>query len=516
MATLDELRAAVLPSARSTERGAAPPAGAADRDLAWVRLMRTRVPAFDALEPGDVAIVPEAALAVVAPDRDGVAALVRGCVEAEIAGLILVRDADSGPAASGALLEIAATAGLPVLDAGAADPAAIERSVIGFLINHRAELERQATLLERRLEAVALAGGGPEGLAAAIAGFLARAVAIEGRRGTTLAVHAPPDVPDAGSAVAAYHGRRRPAAARVALPIPGGEPAAAAGALALLGERPASELERVATSRIAGLLALELARDEAVGRAIDGARREVLPADGPPWVVIVARQQPRDGRAAGDGSTGDGAAPAKPDVVGQRNAGAESLRRDLRSLAPARRMSLRGDAQSVELRVVAAVGGADPDGIALARRIGGFLGRVVAVSRPFDDAAARSAAEADARATLEAAEGLVEPPPVARADRLPAYRLLGNLHNLPDGTRQARALLAPLLRGRPDVRRERLATLRAVLDQPGLAEVADALGVHRNTVAYRVRRIEEATGWRLADPELRLPLALALRLVQDE
>jgi PucR family transcriptional regulator, purine catabolism regulatory protein len=61
-----------------------------------------------------------------------------------------------------------------------------------------------------------------------------------------------------------------------------------------------------------------------------------------------------------------------------------------------------------------------------------------------------------------------------------------------------------------------LATLRAVLDQPGLAEAAVSLGVHRNTVAYRVRRIEEATGWRLADPELRLPLALALRLVQDE
>jgi DNA-binding PucR family transcriptional regulator len=66
------------------------------------------------------------------------------------------------------------------------------------------------------------------------------------------------------------------------------------------------------------------------------------------------------------------------------------------------------------------------------------------------------------------------------------------------------------------VRRERLATLRAVLDQPGLAEAADALGVHRNTVAYRVRRIEESTGWRLSDPELRFPLALALRLVQDD
>ena len=145
-----------------------------------------------------------------------------------------------------------------------------------------------------------------------------------------------------------------------------------------------------------------------------------------------------------------------------------------------------------------------------------LLGRVVAVSRPFHATDGRSAAEADARSTLEAAEALVDPTAVARADRLPAYRLLGNLHNLPDGPRQARALLAPLLRGRPEVRRERLATLRAVLEQPGLGEAAASLGVHRNTIGYRVRRIESLTGWRLADPDLRLPLALALRLVQDD
>jgi DNA-binding PucR family transcriptional regulator len=236
--------------------------------------------------------------------------------------------------------------------------------------------------------------------------------------------------------------------------------------------------------------------------------------------VIVARQAaavPADHRPADGGRSDRSAAVEDPAETQRREAlRREALRRVLRSLAPARRLALRGDALSVELRIVAALDEADPDGAGIGGRIGAFLGRVVAVSRPFEDAAGRSAAEADARATLEAAEGLASPPPVARADRLPAYRLLGNLHNVPDGTRQARALLAPLLRGRPDVRRERLATLRAVLDEPGLAEAADALGVHRNTVAYRVRRIEEATGWRLADPELRFPLALALRLVQDE
>jgi len=529
MATLADLRAAVLPGARWLAAGPdVAPSTATSLDLAWVRLLRAGQPAFDALDPADLVIMPRASLDVVSSEADGVATFIRGCIEIRIGGIVLVGDpVRPGPGpevpAIDDVASLAAAAGLPVVDAGPADAIAIERSAIGFLVNHRAELERQATLLETRLEQVALGGGGPEGLAAAIAAFLGRPIAIEGRRGATLVIHAPSDVPWAAAAVTAYHLRRRTAATRIALPVPG-DPRASSGALALLGDRAPSELERVATARIAGLVALELARDEELGRAVEIAWREPLPADGPPWVVIVARQAP-------PGRVGDGAGPDRRDAAGRspdrddaerrevlrrETLRREALRREVRSLAPARRLSLRGDVQSVELRVVAAIDASDADGSLIAARIGSLLGRIVAVSRPFDSTAGRSSAEADARATLESAEVLASPPAVARSDRLPAYRLLASLSNLPDGTRQARALLAPLLRGRSDVRHERLATLRAVLDQPGLAEAADALGVHRNTVAYRIRRIEEATGWRLADPELRLPLALALRLVQDD
>jgi DNA-binding PucR family transcriptional regulator len=125
-------------------------------------------------------------------------------------------------------------------------------------------------------------------------------------------------------------------------------------------------------------------------------------------------------------------------------------------------------------------------------------------------------AEADARATLEAAERLAEPPLVARADRLAAYRLLGSLSDLPDGLRQARALLGPLLIGGAAARRRRLETLRAVLDRDAGADAAAALGVHRNTVAYRVRGIERLAGWDLRDAELRLALSVAIRIVQSE
>ena len=504
MPDLAELGEALLPVARRVGASGAGP-------ISWVRVMKARVPAFDALDPGDLAIVPAAALAVAAPGRDELRAFVDACVAARLSGLLLVEgegpgdgdgSVEANPAAERleALVAALASSTLPALRVPRADVAALERSVIGFLVTRGAELDRQAALLEARLERLALEGGGAAALVAAISTFLGRAVALEGRRADALAVHAPADAPDAGPAVARYHARPRQAVAlRVPLPAAGGT----AGSLALLGERPVGELERVSVARIAGLLALELSRDEAVRQARDQARRtEALPAAGPPWVVLLARQ-----RTPG----------AQDDTIDARDR-RDAVRREIRLLSPARRLALRGDADSLEIRVVLAVdavGGADPEGFAVATRMASFLDRTVAVSRPFTSALDRPAAEAEARATLESADGFVDPPRVARAARLPVYRLLGALHNLPDGERLSRSLLEPLLAGRADVRREHLATLRALLDHGGVNEAAAALEVHRNTVAYRVRRIEELTGWRLSDPEVRLPLAIALQLVQD-
>jgi sugar diacid utilization regulator len=223
-----------------------------------------------------------------------------------------------------------------------------------------------------------------------------------------------------------------------------------------------------------------------------------MPGAGPPWVLVLARQ--REPGAEDD-------APAAREVR-------EGVRRAIRLLAPARRLALRGDADSLEIRLVAA--GSLDEIHRLVERVGAALGRPVAVSRAFEQAGDRPTAEAEARTTLEAALALDDPPSIAHADRLPIYRMLGALHKLPDGQQLARAVLQQVLDARPDIRRERLATLRALLAHGGVGEAAAALGVHRNTVAYRVRAIEAATGWRLADPELRLALAVAVGLMQEE
>ena len=361
-----------------------------------------------------------------------------------------------------------------------------------------AEIERQASLLEAELRRRALEGGGISALVAIVSAFLGRALAVEARRGDPIVVHAPVEAASAAADAARYQARpsdRGATALRVPLPSASG----ADGAILVLGPAPVTELARVTLPRVAGLLALELAREEAVRGAADRARRaEPMPAAGPPWVVVLARQREPGG---------------EDDAPAAREA-REILRRAVRLLAPARRMNLRGDADSLEIRLVVAGTAAEAD--RLAERVRDALGRTIAVSNRFAAPADRAAAEAEARATLEAALALDRPPAIARADRLAVYRMLGALHKLPDGERLSAALLAPLLDARPDVRRERLQTLRAYLGHGGVGEAAAALGVHRNTVAYRLRRIEAATGWRLADPELRLPLAAALELVQEE
>ena len=490
MATLAELQRDLIPSA------VAGPGGIGDgRSIAWVRVLKARVPAFDALDPGDLALVPASALGVVAGGPSEVAALADGLSRSGAVGVVLV--AGDSPGTGDALLAALAGAHVPTLTMSGVDVASLERSIIGYLVNRHAELERQASLLEAQLQRLALDASDLPALVGAIGAFLGRAIALEGRRGETLAVQAPANATDAAAAAAGYlsrigAARSRAVALRIDLPTAAGP----SGALLLLGDRPAVELERVVGERIAGLVALEIARDEAVGRARDDARRsETLPSDGPPWVVLVARQVvPGDGRG--------------PDER-------ERVRREIRRLAPARRLSLRGDAGSIELRVVASCAPDDPGGRAIAARIAAFIGRPVAVSRPFGDPDERATEEAAARGALEAGEALPEPPAVLRADRSPVYRLIGNLHNLPDGLRLSRALLAPALGGRPAVERARLATLRAVLDHGSPLAVAAELGVHRNTVSYRIRRLEALGGWDLADPELRLALGVALRIVQS-
>jgi len=152
----------------------------------------------------------------------------------------------------------------------------------------------------------------------------------------------------------------------------------------------------------------------------------------------------------------------------------------------------------------------DPDAPGRRRQVRAALGEddaALGPTVPWDEAAA-SLRRATATYRLLAAGRL--PGGLAEADRhLPALLLAAD----PDvADALARSRLAPLT-DLPDGPRARLTeTLRAWLDRPGQVQaVAAVLGVHPQTVRYRVRKLRELFGDALEDPERRFELALALR-----
>src|SRR3954451_15246039 len=108
------------------------------------------------------------------------------------------------------------------------------------------------------------------------------------------------------------------------------------------------------------------------------------------------------------------------------------------------------------------------------------------------------------------AAGRLGPEPFARAEEhLPALVIAADPAL---GAELAEQRLAPLAT-LPDGPRARLTeTLRAWLDRPGQVQaVAADLGVHPQTVRYRIKQLRDLFGERLEDPEARFELGLALR-----
>jgi hypothetical protein len=150
---------------------------------------------------------------------------------------------------------------------------------------------------------------------------------------------------------------------------------------------------------------------------------------------------------------------------------------------------------------------ADPDAPGLRARLERALeGRRAALGPavPWPDAAASLAR---ARAALRLAGGGF----CVADDHLPALALHADPRLAADLAAQA---LSPLAGDPPRTRAKLEATLRAWLDHQGRVEpVAAALGVHPQTVRYRVGQLRERFGERLDDPEERFALAFALRVV---
>ncbi len=136
----------------------------------------------------------------------------------------------------------------------------------------------------------------------------------------------------------------------------------------------------------------------------------------------------------------------------------------------------------------------------------------LALGPAVEPAAARTSLKRARQLRTLARAGLVESGPLVEAERHDVALLLSAEPSL--ALELAQRALAPLNAVRGESTRRNLAlTLHAWLRSPGQRKaIAHSLGVHPQTVRYRMSRLRELFGAALDDPDRRFELQLALRV----
>ncbi len=499
------------------------------REVVWCSPLKARAPAFEHLRGGELVLVDPSLLALVDPR------------------LTLVRLLDSlagqGVAAIGLLGSAAREAreradalSLPllVLPKGQVPDEVADR-VLRFMVTQRAELHERAQDLHRQLSELAFAGRGLAAVLRRLTELVETPVILE-HGGSVEYVAAGRDraiPPKIAQAIAAERGDLQARLREVPLsafdppvtsrPLPDGMnrlvapilvQGTIAGFLSVLGQDgELSELHRLAVGRAASACAIELVRAQAARDARDEVEEEVLD--------VLAGGRPGSLEAAVERARRKGVDLQSPYVVyavGSASAGQAAGLRGAweRSLASRRMPALvreRGDV--VIALVVLGRRASDPAGLAqdLQRAAQGAgaapvtvgLGRVR--SAPSDV----SAAVREAEQALSLGRRLFGAGGVVPFRNLGLYRLLAGLESSAELREYHGEMLAELKRrDRGGVLQQ---TLRAYLSCNGSpTDAADRLHLHRNTVLYRLGRIEEIAGVDLRDAEVRLSLHLALKI----
>lgn len=459
----------------------------AERELSWAVTIRASTPMLPSLRGGELVLLPGR---VLAETGVGLPVLLREIASHGAAGVVL----DSPPPASTPLTVLVAEAISPDL----------ESELNRLLTERRGEFYRAGTELGRLLTNAITAGADLPDVLATAADFLTVPVALVDGRGSVTAATAPVAVPPPpGGSLPGGRGWRSD---RFGMRLTNGEtlwfgpiPRPRRALIRLAGERVAlaaeAALVRAAEARPRGP-----ARASAIGALLTGVIGDVpraavavgLPANGVYRVVLAA-----------------------PEVD------ATALQRTLAPLGTVHEAGTidRAGAALIELRGDG--GGASVSGgrSVTTRRREPMTPREtpggkgwLAFSSPVTGTGSLPAAAREARFVAALLTAGLLPGPVGRFDvlgDLGAYRLLYRLWGTLDLTTFTSDALGEL------ATRDRRGTLRrtllAYLDAGGShVDAASRLGIHRNTLSYRLKQIATLTRCEPTDPATHLVLHLAL------
>ena len=497
------------------------------REVVWCTTLRARPPAIT-LRGGEMLLIDPQILAAV-DSRLTLARLLESLAGQGIAGA-----ASTGRVSSEAR-RVADEHALPLfaIPAGAALDQ-IEQQVLRYIVDRRAELHERAQDLHRQLSELALAGRGLPAVLGRLHELTGVPVLLE-RDGNVDYVGGTGRLPEAtAAAIAAERGdlddwlREVPLSAfdpPVALrTLTSGEArliapilvqGSIAGFVSLLGTQgELGELHRLAVGRAAHACAIELVRARAAREARDEVEEELLDVltAGHPGTHEAARE-----RAKRKGFDVEApyllvAAEAVEPGMGKKIRGAwDRLLATMRVSALVRE---RGDT-AVALIAFTARRTSEPKPLVeqLHRAARTAAGGTVAMGF----GSVRSGATEVAGAAKEAEQALTmgrrlfgRDSATAFAD-LGLYRLLYALQPLPELRSYCDEVLGRLrAKDKGGVLKDTLIAYLATNGSP--TDAAERLHLHRNTVLYRLGRIEDMLGVDLRDAEVRLTLHLALKI----
>lgn len=445
---------------------------ALEHDVSWAVTIRASVPMLPPMRGGEVVVVPDRVL------------IDTGVTQAELLREIVSRGAAAIVMESAPAVPVET----PVLLVNQL-PSDFDSELNRLVTEQRGAMYRAGMEIGRTMDQASATSAGVAGAIQAAASFLQQPVALTDRQGNHLAVSDPASIPphlDPATIrtnrgmVGEWYGIRLPQGERLWF---GAVSPDRRALTRLVAERVAAAVE-TALSHAAEVRPRGTARSMALAALLAGSQDDALRAAAA--IGLHGSAIYRVAVTAGDFPPG-------------------TL---VRTLAPA---GLLHDAGSLEGReaVVLEFGG---ESIRLAGiKIAGQTGSI-AISAAVTGPAALPAAARQSRYVAGLLESAVLPGRIAVFDQpadLGIYRLLYPLWGSPELQRFSQETLQAL--ARQDRRGVLRQTLLAWLEAGGSQiEAAERLGIHRNTLAYRMRQITALTGLDPADVSNRLAIHMAL------
>jgi PucR family transcriptional regulator, purine catabolism regulatory protein len=521
--TVDDVWRGALPEGTQLVAGTA----GTRREVVWCTTLRARQPAFTPLRGGELLLIdPQVLTAVDA--RLTLARLLESLAGQGVAGAAVLGrvSPEARRGADAHALPLFALPGTLPLDQ-------VEQQVLRYIVDQRAELHARAQDLHRQLSELALAGRGLPALLARLHELTGVPVVLERESGL--------DYVGGGrlaESVAALIAQERPALDEWLreVPLSAFDPpvtlrplahgqsrliapilvqGSIAGFLSLLGsDGELGEMHRLAVGRAAHACAIELVRARAARDARDEVEEELLDVltAGRPGTHQAARERAkRKGFDVDANYLMIAAEPVEPGLAPRVRAAWE------RQLSTMRLTALVRERGEATLALVSLAGRRAPD----PRSVVDHLHRAARVSADGPVAlgygAVRSGASEVAAGAREAEQALTMgrrlfgPDSATAFNDLGLYRLLYALQPLPEMRAFRDDALARLrAKDRAGVLLQTLGAYLATNGSP--TDAADRLHLHRNTVLYRLGRIEDLLGVDLRNAEVRLSLHLALKI----